>query len=308
MLNDQLSYDFASNIPRICYATSNLNDGIWKHSRSQALAEPYLQFNHANLIKYVVFDLDYEGAVLAWYDNNLPPPLWTSKNPKNGHAHICYKLAVPVCSSDLAHADPLKYLAAIQSAFTSRLKADGAYVGLICKNPLHSRWQTTWWSDTAYTLDELADYVDLRGHPAKHEAATGLGRNCDTFFSVRKWAYKTIRDYWQPNYYRLWSKAVLARVEAQNQIYAQPLANSEVKSIARSVAKWTYREFTPEKFSASQAKKGAKGGKISKGGGRPTKKADLLPIVHQMLSQGYNQAAIAEDLGITTRTIRNWIK
>jgi len=34
-----------------------------------------------------------------------------------------------------------------------------------------------------------------------------------------------------------------------------------VKAIAKSIANWTYREFTPEKFRQSQAKKGAKGGK-----------------------------------------------
>ena len=51
---------------------------------------------------------------------------------------------------------------------------------------------------------------------------------------------------------------------------AVPLPVSEVKAIAKSIANWTYREFTPDKFRHSQAKKGAKGGKVSRGGGRPT--------------------------------------
>jgi hypothetical protein len=40
---------------------------------------------------------------------------------------------------------------------------------------------------------------------------------------------------------------------------------SEVKAIAKSIAKWTMIHFTPQRFSESQAKKGRK----SKGGGRP---------------------------------------
>ncbi|MFL0979321.1 hypothetical protein ACJO1P_27970 [Vibrio parahaemolyticus] len=36
-----------------------------------------------------------------------------------------------------------------------------------------------------------------------------------------------------------------------------------------SIANWTYREFTPDKFRQSQAKKGAKGGKI---GGKISKR------------------------------------
>jgi hypothetical protein len=44
------------------------------------------------------------------------------------------------------------------------------------------------------------------------------------------------------------------------------MQSSEVKAIAKSIAKWTMFHFTPQQFSASQAKKGRK----SKGGGRPS--------------------------------------
>ena len=63
--------------------------------------------------------------------------------------------------------------------------------------------------------------------------------------------------------------AVLARCEAVNVGYIQPMQPSEVKAIAKSIAKWTMLHFTPQRFSASQAKKGRKGGQKSVGGGRP---------------------------------------
>ena len=87
---------------------------------------------------------------------------------------------------------------------------------------------------------------------------------------MRHWSYKAIREFWAPNYKRDWNSAVYDHVEALNAQFKMPLPVSEVKAIAKSIANWTYREFTPQAFRASQAKKGAKGGKASKGGGRPS--------------------------------------
>jgi hypothetical protein len=83
-------------------------------------------------------------------------------------------------------------------------------------------------------------------------------------------------------------------VEAINSQFKVPLPVSEVKAIAKSIANWTYREFTPEKFRQSQAKKGAKGGKASKGGGRPISESSE------------NQQEPWSKLGISRRTYYNW--
>ena len=155
----------------------------------------------------------------------------------------------------------MKYLAAIESAMTEKLQADRGFAGLLTKNPLHGHWQTEIWTEHEYTLDELADYLDLKGHPRKGIESSGLGRNCELFDSVRQWSYKAIREFWAPNYKRYWNSAVYAHVEALNTQFKVPLPVSEVKAIAKSIANWTYREFTPQAFRASQAKKGAKGGK-----------------------------------------------
>ena len=50
-------------------------------------------------------------------------------------------------------------------------------------------------------------------------------------------------------------------MEAINAQFKVPLPVSEVKAIAKSISNWTCREFTPNKFRQSQARKGAKGGK-----------------------------------------------
>ncbi|HIF9097712.1 TPA: primase C-terminal domain-containing protein [Photobacterium damselae] len=134
--------------------------------------------------------------------------------------------------------------------------------------------------------------MDLSGHPVKGRQAIGLGRNCDTFDVVRKWAYKAIREYWKPNYQDAWFNAVLARCEAVNLNYVQPMQPSEVRSIAKSIAKWTMTHFTPQQFSESQARKGRK----SKGGGRPKGKITISSI---------EQTKPWEALGISRRTYYN---
>lgn len=228
--------------------------------------------NQLKLVTYLIFDIDRQGGVLAWCDNDFPAPYWTSKNPENAHAHIAYRLKVPFCTSDIAHSEPIRYAAAIESAMIERLKAARGFAGLLTKNPLHSHWQNEFWTEHEYTLDELADYLDLKGHPLRGCEVSGLGRNCELFDTVRQWSYKAIRDFWAPNYKRQWNSAVYDHVEALNTQFKVPLPVSEVKAIAKSIANWTYREFTPEKFRQSQAKKGAKGGKI---GGKISKRKPL---------------------------------
>ncbi|EHR8987835.1 helix-turn-helix domain-containing protein [Escherichia coli] len=72
---------------------------------------------------------------------------------------------------------------------------------------------------------------------------------------------------------------------------------AECQAIGRSIAKYTHRNFTP----AIQAAQGRKGG-IAKGAGYEDKRCTAL----EMLANGYSQKAIAEMLGVSDRTIRNW--
>ena len=261
--------DLIETLPHKPYCTDEL--GVtYIRPKSTAIKKKYLQVNQPKLVTYLVFDIDRQGGVLAWYDNDLPTPYWTSKNPDNAHAHIAYRLKVPFCTSDIAHSEPIRYAAAIESAMIERLKADRGFAGLLTKNPLHPHWQNEFWTEYEYTLDELAEYLDLKGHPLRGSEVSGLGRNCELFDNTRQWAYRAIREYWAPNYKRKWNAAVYDQVEALNAQFKVPLPVSEVKAIAKSIANWTYREFTPEKFRQSQARKGAKGGKSSKGGGRPS--------------------------------------
>ncbi|WP_350563263.1 primase C-terminal domain-containing protein, partial [Psychrobacter sp. CAL346-MNA-CIBAN-0220] len=83
---------------------------------------------------------------------------------------------------------------------------------------------------------------------------------------LSKWAFKAIRQGY-PEYDR-WLEAVLTRADAyNNKEFTSPLPYSEVRATAKSIAKFTHKNFSAEGFSAWQARQGAKGGRKSK---RPT--------------------------------------
>lgn len=82
---------------------------------------------------------------------------------------------------------PLKYAAAVENALRKKLDADTGYSGLLCKNPNHGHWKIAVWQPELYTLDWLADFLDLNAANNKEIVADyGLGRNCTLFDKTRK--------------------------------------------------------------------------------------------------------------------------
>ena len=155
---------------------------------------------------------------------------------------------------------------AIESMMRERLQADPGYSGLITKNPAHPLWRTLRGPRLAYDLCELAEYLPgIEKYRPKRRAPeeVGLGRNVALFDLTRKWAYKAIRSYWGGGLdgWNRWLSVANSRSLVYNGDFKQPLGGREVWHIARSVAKWTWRNTTAEGFSAWQAKAGAKGGK-----------------------------------------------
>ena len=70
-----------------------------------------------------------------------------------------------------------------------------------------------------------------------------------------------------------------------------------------SFADYVDRTHTPE----IQARTGAKGGKVSKGGGRPSNAEALLPEVLRLKGMGYSNRDIAEDLGIGSASVSRYL-
>ncbi|WP_077124566.1 replication initiation protein, partial [Shigella sonnei] len=238
---------FEENLPHRPYHTDDLAFGLRISGKGRALLARYIQQNQPHAQFWLVFDVDREGAAIDWSDRNAPAPNITVKNPVNGHAHLLYALNIAVRTAPDASVKALKYAAAVERSLCEKLCADVNYSGLICKNPFHLEWLVMEWREEAYTLDELADYLDLSASERRSiDKHYGMGRNCHLFEMTRKWAYRAIRQGWPA--FSQWLEAVIQRVEMYNASLPVPLSLAECRAIGKSIAKYTHRNFTPETF------------------------------------------------------------
>jgi hypothetical protein len=100
--------------------------------------------------------------------------------------------------------------------------------------------------------------------------------------------------------------AWLSRCNAQALCFNQfqyPLDGREVWWIAKSVAKWTWRNFSEAGRSEWAARRGRAGGK---GKGRAYQEKRSQAIL--MRSKGMTQAEIARELCVSQQTVSLWLK
>jgi len=275
--------------------------------KSIAMRADYIQFNPHYCVYWLVIDVDANAWELL-NDHHIPAPNFACLNQGNGdilgRGHFYYLLETPVKKNNGASLKALRYLAAIERALTTRLNGDPNYVGLIGKNPLCARWYTHQFKMLPYTLGELADWFnpDELAEKPHIEKATGLGRNCDLFDTLRKWSYKAIRQLNEAGYDR-WYLAVLERAKALNN-YTPALAANEVKSTAKSIARWTFDHIGKghsEAFIAKQKQRGALGGK-AKGEANEDKRNQAI----ELKNSGLSYSEIAAQLTVNRRTIIRW--
>jgi hypothetical protein len=227
-------------------------------SRKSAVNFDHIQLNPPGLRRFLIFDVDRTDAGLAFEEANLPPPNIICVNPQNGHAHLIYALAAPVPLTAASRPRPIEYLADVEYGMAQRLRADPGYSGLIAKNPLSPRWRTTWLAPLPYKVGDLSAWLEPRDmrRPSRRELQVGAGRNCTLFDDLRAVAYRAVRDAKSIGLSKWQFRSYLEVVAAdQNQSFAVPLPLQEVRSVAKSVAKWVWRHFSLEKFAELQSRR-----------------------------------------------------
>lgn len=269
-------------------------------SQEIGLASAFLQLNPPAHQAWLVLDADERGAAHAWEDAGLPAPTYVAINRKNGHAHIGYALAAPVCTTMAARLEPLRYLAAIEHAYTVAARADFAFAGHLAKNPLSDRW-LLWEPANApeYELGYLAEFVNLPSKLPPRPA--GVGRNCELFDALRRWAYTAVREFWRPGGEDAWQEAIKRQAAFLN-TFSEPLGWPEVNGIARSVARYVWRRFSPRAFQQVQAARGRKSG-LSRFEASEDKRASA----RLMASHGHSTRKIATALGVHQSTVCRWL-
>lgn len=225
-------------------------------SQRHALLEPYIQLNQPSMCAWLIFDIDAPFAgQYAWEIHGLPPPNYIAFSRDSRKYHMGYAIS-PVCTTENARLKPLRYLAAIQRTYTRLLGADEGFVHLVTKNPLHSDWLVHIFHNHEYSLGELQDAVgelDKKKFDASDSELIGYERNVELFDALRYHAYNMIESVRQRQFTsESWRNYLTDHANGLNQKYFTNavgvdgafkglLTDSDCRSIAKSVATWTWR-------------------------------------------------------------------
>lgn len=248
-------------MPRYPLASDDLSTGAWREQRERALRRQYVENNPRAFVKALVIDVDRPNAVLRAFErpSDHPMPSWVVEG-NNGHGHVGWWLESPVCRTDAARVDPLRYLARVTEGLRRSLDGDPAYAGLLTRNPLAEGADVIWGTDRTYSLRDLGTIHTPRQLPRKPERASGLGRNVSMFDEARKSLYihydpaRPVDD---------WHRMVVQRCHAVNSTFdaalGGPLPFAEVQATATSISRWTRRNLKMSKreWHQSQGRKGA---------------------------------------------------
>lgn len=258
--------DLYSHLPRKMRCSTKKDSTMFRNksktSEQSGHTFAYVGYNPPNVTRYIVIDLDYKHAISAYYDYNAPLPQFIVKNPKNGHCHYIYQLKDPVTFYGKSRSAPIRLLTATEQALTALLGGDKGFTGYLAKNALNSAHETYITGVKPYTLNELSSHLDLERIENLNEPMNDCtyGRNSGTFDAVRVQAYKIAGKL---NYTQLYNEC-LSLAQSYNARYDTPMSYNEVKGIAKSIANYCKSPAYIRSLSELQAKKGAKGGKVSK--------------------------------------------
>ncbi|MFE5708111.1 replication initiation protein [Rhodococcus koreensis] len=248
-------------LPHRPHATNDLARGQYRHSRERALTMRYIEHSPHALLGSIVVDCDHPDAAMRAFERprDHPTPNWVAQSP-SGRAHLGWWLAAPVCRTDSARLQPLRFAQRVEAGLRACVDGDFAYGGQLTKNPIHPHWETIYGPADPYELRDLVTIHTPRQMPRRVDRAAGLGRNVTMFDDARKWAYP---QWWHHREGTAgdWERTVLQRCHAVNTEFAAPLPFVEVRATAQSIARWIWRNFDEDAYRARQAALGAKGGK-----------------------------------------------
>ena len=182
----------------------------------------------------LVFDCDSRESVelaggACGGNGPVPPPNFASARTASGHLQVGYFLGRPVHRGDTARAHPLAFLGRVSEYYRAALGADPGFVGVLCSNPVHGDYVTTYPRDTPYYLPELASFIPKFWRLPK-VPTTEPGRNCAFFKALCKRSLKDSDRELEALAYSLADKARREYPGADH-----PFTDSEVRSTLRSV-------------------------------------------------------------------------
>lgn len=268
---------------------------------------PYMQAQAPGVAYRIVVDIDRDVRALARCNDwanllNVPTPSYVLLNRANGHCHLAYELEVGVATHEAARTAPLRYLAAVEYALCEALGGDVGYAGYLYKSPFSPEWELLEGRRQPYSLGELSDYLALPRSIPKKPIEQGFGRNCSLFHELRTWAYSACSRFGS---YECWCRSVLEHAVELNCRFPTPMTESEVRAIARSVAKWVWRNLGQgtygQRFSERQRFKQSK----AAANRRLATTADVILAISKLKASGkrVSMTAVAKEIGCSQQNL-----
>lgn len=294
----QVNTLFQKNLPTYPYATNNFKDGLYRRNKTNAAKYKYIQFNKTNSLEIMNIDLDRE----VYYEDLEPKPNLIVMNRDNSKCHAMYAIKPGVHLNTFSSRKPIAFAENVLNGLTMRLNGDRNYSHLIAKNPLNESFRLYTPRIEPYDLNELAEWIPDKIIKATPKAEHGAyGRNCEVFDKCRHWAYIAIRQYIATSFAAFHS-AVLSRCIELNTTVYLPMTQREVKTIARSISKWVWDNKSKLTSFSKQAHRSKLGNKAKSLKAEQNRKLALV-----MLGKGFKINEIADSLGLSRRTIFNYI-
>lgn len=298
------------------------------HSELKRTDHRYIQHNQPNSLSFMVFDIDTPQAILAHENADILSPSFYTVDKEKTTAHAVYMLDTPVHRNQHSKQSPQRLFATLEIIYGVKLGADSGYAGHVMKTPWYEN-HSIYMPDgalNAVSLTEMADFVEfsrynaeiktLKGREKAITEAYSESRNVRVFDMARKKAYSVIRNYWGCTYDE-WEKVCLKLVEDAWSVVSAtnskntPYLISEMKATARSIAKYTWRNTTPRGFQTyvemTHLSHQQKARQVKSVESRLMKSQDKRDQAIELSMGGMKQKEIAQILGVTDRTIRNWL-
>jgi len=260
-------YSYLSERPRWGNDKELLNIGKKENIIEKAA---YIELpNHRRY--YLSFDLDYECAAHIWIEEGLPEPTITIINNENSHATLHFELTTPILLPIKGRDSYFSFKAVrfynfVKEGLRCKMDGDKGYAGFNTKNPLFKdeeptkrKWKV-YWTDKTYDLHYLNEFSCLKLEDKQILEIDPTSRHLTMFDSCRKQSYRMVKHF---STFDSFNGAVH---QICNDFYSCHLAQvqkdhsfppSEIKSIARSIAKWTWSKKDDPNFSNFTKNRGA---------------------------------------------------
>ena len=254
---DVVLQSFEDSLGQKAHCTDDIKSGVKLLPISYALKKKYISLNK-KLAFYIWLDIDNiatgtnqscDSIEERIENENIPTPTLIIKNKDNNKGHVAWRLKRPVCMTANGHAAPQNYIKAIQKAFSIRLGADLNFTGTHVKNPLSDFYRVTT-NNVDYALDDLMSVMDHQAtfyatskkelnkqKEQEDQVGEGESRNCDLFNLTRRWAYSKVQLF---DSFDAWYESCHTYVTHNNR-FIEKLPLREERSIAMSIAKWTWK-------------------------------------------------------------------